>query len=291
MRRLYLLPIVMLLAACGSTDKEGEGPTTSTARVASADGVEIAYEIHGDGPGALLFIHDWSCDRDYWVGQVEAFAGEFQVVTIDLAGHGESGLDRSEWTIQAFGRDVEAVVDGLGLDSVILIGHAMGGMVALEAARRMPDKVVGIVGVDALHDFEFRWDRAAWQETIAAFEQDFRGSCSAFARTRFRSGSDPELVAGITEDLCSAPPQVATALLAGLPDFDLPSAATAAGVPIRCINSAVSLPTRIEVNRRYADFDAHVMEGVGHFPMLERPDEFNALLRQVIEELTSVDSI
>ena len=54
----------------------------------SSDGVDIHYEVHGEGEPALVFIHGWSCDRSYWRAQVEYFAKQYQVITIDLAGHG-----------------------------------------------------------------------------------------------------------------------------------------------------------------------------------------------------------
>src|SRR5882762_1994438 len=93
----------------------------------SPDGIRIAYEVHGEGTPALVFVHGWSCDRNYWKGQLEPFAEQFKVVAIDLAGHGESELGRKAWTIGAFGADVAAVVKALGLQHVILIGHSMGG--------------------------------------------------------------------------------------------------------------------------------------------------------------------
>src|SRR5207249_632714 len=115
------------------------------------DGIRIVYEVQGEGrPGtpALVFIHGWSCDRSYWKGQLEPFSQRFKVVAIDLAGHGESGLGRDAWTIAAFGGDVAAVVQKLGLERVILIGHSMGGHVTAEAARRLPGRVAGLVWVD-----------------------------------------------------------------------------------------------------------------------------------------------
>jgi pimeloyl-ACP methyl ester carboxylesterase len=64
-------------------------------------------------------------------------------------------------------------------------------------------------------------------------------------------------------------------------------ALAAVRVPIRCINAA-SMPTRVETNRRYApDFDAVIMQQVGHFPMLERPEEFNRLLAQAVAEIAA----
>jgi DNA-binding transcriptional LysR family regulator len=63
-------------------------PAPPTLKVASADGVPIAYEVHGQGSPALVLVHGWSCDRSYWQGQVEPLSRHYQVITLDLAGHG-----------------------------------------------------------------------------------------------------------------------------------------------------------------------------------------------------------
>ena len=117
-------------------------------QVQSADGVPIHYDVQGNGPPALLFVHGWCCDHHVWDGQVDHFAPHYTVVRPDLAGHGASGRDRAHWTMEAFGGDVAAVVEQLGLDQVVLIGHSMGGAVIVEAARRLPDAVIGLVGAD-----------------------------------------------------------------------------------------------------------------------------------------------
>src|SRR5437867_8235652 len=84
---------------------------------------------------ALVFVHGWSCDSGYWKHQLDHFARNHQVVTLDLAGHGESGLDRENWTLQGFVEDLVAVVETLHLKKAVLIGHSMGGDVIIEAAK------------------------------------------------------------------------------------------------------------------------------------------------------------
>ena len=79
-------------------------------RASSANGVQIAYDILGTGEPALVLIHGWCCDRTYWSAQLPALSHRFRLVTLDLAGHGQSGAGRSAWTIDAFGEDVVAVV-------------------------------------------------------------------------------------------------------------------------------------------------------------------------------------
>ena len=104
-------------------------------------GWSIVGEVRGQGDTALVFLHGWCGDREYWKNQVGVFAADYRVVAIDQAGHGESGKDRKAWTADGLAGDVEAVVKALGLKRVILVGHSMAGSVALLAAKRMPGTV------------------------------------------------------------------------------------------------------------------------------------------------------
>ena len=114
----------------------------------SADGIPVHFEVEGAGEPALVFVHGWSCDRTYWSAQIDHFAATHEVVAVDLAGHGESGGGRREWTMPAFGGDVVAVIEKLGLREVVLIGHSMGGDVIVEVALALPERIAGLVWVD-----------------------------------------------------------------------------------------------------------------------------------------------
>ena len=122
----------------------------------SKDGVEIAFTVDSlntssDSP-ALVFIHGWSCDKTFWKNQILAFESKYRVVAIDLGGHGESGINRKNWTLDSFAEDVAAVVNKLGLKNIILIGHSMGGPVSIEAANKLKGKVIGLIGADTFQN-------------------------------------------------------------------------------------------------------------------------------------------
>lgn len=273
---LVLLSLSLISTGCASVRKH---------QVFSDDNVEISYDARGKGKPALVFVHGWCCDERYWSYQVPYFASQYRVVTIDLAGHGLSGIDRRNWTIEAFGGDVVAVVEKLDLERVILIGHSMGGSVIIEAARRMPDRVVGLVGVDTLHNVETRYSRGQVEEFISGFKEDFRKNTQAFVRDMFSAGTDPNIVEKIVEDMSSAPPWVAISSLRGYFHYDIMKALKEVKVAIYCINSDL-LETNVEVNRRHTvSFDVKLMPGMGHFIMIENPDTFNRLLDEVISEL------
>lgn len=117
----------------------------------SADGTLVGYDAKGWGNPALVFIHCWTCNRSVWNQQFDYFSKRYRVVRLDLAGHGESTGARKTYSIAAFADDVIAVVDSLNLQSMILVGHSLGGPIALEVEKRLGDRVLGIVGVDAFY--------------------------------------------------------------------------------------------------------------------------------------------
>lgn len=272
----------LMFAGCASIQKH---------QVRSADSVSISYDVHGSGKPALVFVHGWCCDKRYWSFQVPYFVRKYQVVTIDLAGHGASSLGRTDWTIEAFGQDVVAVVEKLDLDQVILIGHSMAGYVIIEAARQMPDRVIALVGVDTLHDVETEFTQEQIDTFISAFKEDFVKNTVAFVRGMFTSNSDPDMVKNIALDVASAPPQVGIGALEGYFNYDVIDALEDVNVPIYCINTDL-LPTNVEANRLHVNsFEVKLMPGLSHFIMIEDPNTFNKLLDETITELMHKENI
>lgn len=252
----------------------------------SADGVPVRYEVTGTGTPTLVFVHGWSCDRSYWRAQTDGFAPHNQVVAIDLAGHGESGADRRAWTMPAFGADVAAVVEQLGLQSAVLIGHSMGGDVIVEAALQLSNRVAGLVWVDVYTTLDAPPDAEQLQEFIAPFRDDFAAATRDFVRRHFAPESDPVLVEWVAADMSAAPPEIAldamehalsnmTAAAAGLSRIDAPKVAI----------NADHRPTDTESLQRHG-METALVSGVRHFLMMEDAATFNRVLRETIERFT-----
>lgn len=287
MRSVLIFAAVLTLVSCGMIAPPPSSPGIDGPVVFAADGVPIAYEVEGDGEPTLVFLHGWSCDRSYWREQIPVFAAKHRVIAVDLAGHGESGENRVDWTFEGLADDVIAVLEQEGEDDVILIGHSMGGPIALLVAQRAPERVKGIVAVEALHNAEApRMTDEQAAAFLGAYERDYAGTCGQFARAMFPEGTDPRLVEEVAQDMAAAPPEVAIGLARRFPDFVLKDAMLGVTVPVRSINSAGSLPTNVDANQIYLlDYDAVQMVNVGHFLMLERPVEFNAMLRTVLADV------
>jgi len=261
-----------------AADKDGN-------QVRSFDGVKISYDAQGTGQPVLVFVHGWTCSKEYWKEQVAHFAKKHKVVTIDLAGHGQSGLSRKDYTIEAFGKDVAAVAEKLNLNRIILVGHSIGGLVVVEAARQMPGRVVCLVGADEFHDIEKGFTEEDVKGLIAMIEPDFVKGTQSFVREMFPPDADPELVNWVASEMSSADPEIGINAFRNLGNYDLKSAVGKMEMPIYSINADL-WPTNFEVNKKYVkSFKLKMMKGIGHFVMLEDPEKFNKLLEEIIKEL------
>lgn len=259
---------------------------TKSEVVSAADGVPIHYSVTGKGEPALVFIHCWTCNRTFWENQVTEFSKTYRVVTIDLPGHGESGQGRKTWSVESFGDDVATVVKKLGLKRVVLVGSSMGGPIALEATRRMPDRVIAIVPVDTLQNVEEKLPPDQLDAVFKQMEADYKNATTSLLNQFFFSPSTPPAVRErVINATVSIKPDVAIPMLKAIFSYDAAPAMREIKVPIRAIN-ADRVPTNVEANRKYApQFDAVIIKGTGHYPMLEDPARFNQMLADILRNL------
>jgi len=261
-------------------------PFPQSDRVNASDGVPIHYTVQGKGEPALVFIHCWSCDGNLWENQVPEFAKKHRVVTIDLPGHGQSGQGRKTWSIESYGDDVKTVVTKLDLKRVVLVGSSMGAPIALEATRRMPERVRAIVPVDSLLDVDQKVPPEQLEVVWKQLEADYKGALTALTNQFFFSPHTPAAVKErVLREATSRPPEMAIAILKAIFAYDAIPALRETKVPIHAINGDRS-PTNLEANRKYApQFDAVIIKDTGHYPMLENPARFNQLLTEILSKL------
>jgi pimeloyl-ACP methyl ester carboxylesterase len=255
--------------------------------VFSRDGEAVEYSIYGTGEPVLVFVHGWSGDRSVWRKQIPYFEKKYTVVTMDLAGHGTSGKQRKEYTPQAFGEDISAVVRALNKRKVILIGHSMSGTAIIEAYQNSKRSVIGLIAIDTLEDMEY----VATPEEITAMVQpmkdDFVKGSEKFVREMFVKDTDPKLIAEVVAKVSHADPVIAVNTLENYFKSSVIPLAPGIDVPLWCLNADL-WPTKPEVNSKYVkSYNLRIMAGAGHFLMLERPDEFNTQLDDIVKQIAA----
>ncbi|SFK02632.1 Pimeloyl-ACP methyl ester carboxylesterase [Desulfomicrobium apsheronum] len=252
----------------------------------SADGTPISFDSYGSGEPTLVFVHGWSCDARYWREQIPHFSKKNRVIVLDLAGHGHSGMGRTQYTMRSFGEDVKAVTEATGSRSVILIGHSMGGSVIVEAARLMADRVIGLVGIDTLENIEYSMTQEEFEGMVAPLEKDFQTGCRQFVEAMISSRTEAELREWILSDMSAAPPDVALSAMREMMSQYITGEAARIfkdiRIPVMTVNGDM-WPIEYEANRRHMfSFDAIVLKDADHFLMLNRVEEFNSALEKSI---------
>ena len=270
-------------------------PAPGAARIAIApDGVHVQYRVYGSGEPALVFIHCWSCDSNYWREQVPVFEKKYTLVTVDLAGHGGTDGNRTDWSIAHFGQDVATALAAVPNKQIILVGHSMGGPVAIEAARLLKGRVIGIIGVDTFKSIGAPLpSKAQVDAAIKPFEADFIGHTRTLVADHlFVKGAHPQLAQKIAYDMSLSPPRVAVPVMRALLEYDFTEPLKEISVPIVAINSDLGEPVNeTRIRKVLPKFRTVTLPGTGHFLMMEDPQRFNpALETEVTTMLGSAGS-
>lgn len=300
-KSIVALAAALLVAACSRQDStppaaapapaanDSGNPAEGAARISIApDGVHVQYRLYGAGEPALVLIHGWSCDSNYWREQIPEFRKKYTLVTVDLAGHGGTGGSRGEWTIANFGQDVATAVAAVPNEKLILVGHAMGGNVAIEAARILEKRVIGIIGVDTFKSIGAAPPSKAQVDAIMRpFETDFIGHTREIVGKHFFApNADQKLVQKIAYDMSLTEPRVGIPSMRAVLEYDFTPALREISVPIVAINSDLGEPVNeVRIRKVLPGFRQVTLAGDGHFLMMEDPGRFNPALESQIQAI------
>lgn len=266
-------------------------PTTQAKIALSKDKERIAYNVHGTGTNNLVLIHGWSCDSRYWKNQIATLAKKHKVITIDLAGHGHSSQNRTNYTIGAFAEDIKAVIEKEQIDDLILIGHSMGGAVVAKTAEILPNKIKGLIVVDTMQNIEKTLSAEEVTSMTLPFEQDFVNSAKIFVKQMFIKSTNEDIVKWVQEDMSSAPKHAALSSFKNYMNLyatgKTPNLFKTIDIPVISINAHL-WPTDPEANKKHIkDYTLIYIENSGHFPMFENPKEFNKLLLEAVKKINN----
>ena len=267
MRRLPAVIILVIAAA------------VSSVAAATVDGANIHWTSRGSGPQTVIFVHGWTCDDSSWQGQVGPISRNRRVITLDLPGHGRSGMPASGFTMELFARAVEAVRAEAKVDRAVFVGHSMGTPVIRKYALMYPDRVAGLVLVDGLVQIADgnAGGAAPRSPTGAARENMIRGM--------FSDITTPALQQHILKMMLGAPEQTAAGAMQATWDRTQWS-----NEPVKAPTLAVYAGTRplsnaASITQLYPAAEYHQLPQTGHFLMMEKPDEFNALLTTFLDRI------
>ncbi|MBF6596954.1 MAG: alpha/beta hydrolase [Fermentimonas sp.] len=254
--------------------------------ISSTDNINIHYTETGKGNTAIVFVHGWLGNTNWWNSQEAFLKDRYKIVKIDLGGHGKSDKTRLNWTSKQYSDDLITVINQINASEVILVGHSMSGAFVTEAAVDLP-KVKAIILVDTLKDLDDTFDPEQAEEFMFShYRKDFKSAVENILPLYLFVDETPITIKNqLQKEFLQQDAELAIKALKPLYEMDIRKIAKLMDIPVRAINSD-SQPTEIENNRKYfKNYDYRIITGTGHYPMLEKPEEFNKILKKVIEEL------
>lgn len=261
--------------------------------VASINGITVHFDDVGAGADVLVLVHGHPFDRSMWAPQLAALAGSgWRVIAADLRGYGQSTIVPGTTLLDAFARDIAALLDHLAISSAVFGGLSMGGQIVMELCRLYPDRVRGILLAATFSQAESDDGR---RNRNAMADRLLREGMSGYAHDVLPKMVAPRNIEAlpavadhVRSMMLAAHPAGAAAALRGRaerPAYD----ATLAGLRVPAVivvGDEDAFTTRADAERMHAllmGSELVWIEGSGHMPNLERAAEFNAGLCRLLE--------
>ena len=247
----------------------------------------LSVDDGGSGGLPVVFAHSLAGNSTHWAAQLDHLRRDRRAVALDIRGHGRSEPPKDgNYTIAAMSGDVAAVVDTLGLDQFVLVGHSMSGGVALAYAGAHPDRVVGLVLLDPIGDGK-QIPAAEAKAYLSGFETSYDSTSREYWTTV--AGPDRAIQKRLLADLEATPREAVVQVLRDLIQFDPdPALARYNGPKLSIVTPHNDMPSSL--HRLGRGFPHRMVEGTGHWIQLDKPEEINRLLDEFLETIKSVNS-
>jgi pimeloyl-ACP methyl ester carboxylesterase len=287
--RVIAMAAPLLCGAHALSARAGEaasGQTIAQSHFAQFGTNRIHYVVEGKGRPALVLVHCWAGNAGFWHDQVPALADKARLLLIDLPGHGESDKPHTAYTMDFFAQAVLAVMRDAHVSKATLIGHSMGVPIICRVYKQAPEQVAALVAVDGiLRRPKMTAEQA--EQFMARFRgANYREQTTNLVASMFPSPGTEPVRDRVLSEMLQTPQFVMASAMEGMfspdqPDWDLHHV----DVPVLVINAPNPM-----WNQAYQDYihalspqtDYRVIEGTGHWLMLEKPAEFNAALVETL---------
>jgi 3-oxoadipate enol-lactonase len=238
-----------------------------------ANQIHINFETHGQGQPAI-FLHGYPFDHTIWDAMLPFLSGRIRSILPDLRGFGQTDAPNGMYTMRQHADDVAGLMDALGIEKAVLVGHSLGGYIALAFAQAYPQRLsgIGMVATQAVADTpEQRYGRYATAEKVLK-----EGSIVAAEMMPPIVTADPELQVRLRELILQAQPQGIAGTLKGMaerPNFtgDLPQIQAPVEIVAGENDRGIPLERSREMEKLFPNAHLVVIPNAGHMVMMEAP--------------------
>jgi len=241
----------------------------------------------------LVLVNGWTGDHRIFMPQIAHFGQTRRVVAINLRGHDDSDAPKQDYTMAGFADDIAWQCTQLGLQRPVVIGHSLGGAIALEMCGRYPDLASGLIMIDSIviGRKELRESLEVSQLLQGIGGPDYLAVSRANAWEIGCDYDDPARRQAIFEEYilppCESTPQhVAFSAIKNALDYDPEPAATACRIPMAYISADVPLVNMARDLDRLKELCPQLVIAktmlAGHFNTIEVADQVNAMIERFL---------
>jgi pimeloyl-ACP methyl ester carboxylesterase len=244
--------------------------------------VRLYYERAGSGEPELLFVPGWCCDHTAFQPQFDHFARTNAVTSLDLRGVGQSDQPDGGYSIPELANDVAAICAELGIEKPVIVGHSLGGMIAVDLGGRYPSLASALVLVDP-------GQIDPLPETVAffrGFAEQLEGPDGEAVRLEYvqdMGARDEQLARWIADLMCDVKQPIAAAVIRGVSEWNGRDLLARCAAPVLLL--CASLGDEAEAARLREikpDLEIGITVGAGHFHQLEVPEQVNAMIERFL---------
>jgi pimeloyl-ACP methyl ester carboxylesterase len=251
------------------------------------DNQVVHYEVFGRGR-PVVFLHGWLGSWRYWFPTMEVVSDHFRTYSFDFWGFGDSRRRDTQISIKDYSDQVVRFLDELGIEKAILVGHSMGGMVALKAAITHPERItqVATVGAPIVGD-SLSWllkltDRPLFADAFARFSW-LRRSLFKF----FLGEMSDHAVKEVLDDSVKSTSYTLRRAVHSMMRTDLRPELHKLKVPALIVHGGrddIVQPNQADLFDTVESAQVVLMPGSRHFPFLDEAELFNAVLLRFLKQ-------
>ncbi|HSE53907.1 MAG TPA: alpha/beta fold hydrolase [Gemmatimonadales bacterium] len=274
-----LLGLLSIPGACADTP---DSDVPNPAPVTRVQGPAGALYIDDGGSGGLpvVLVHSYAGSTTHWAAQLAHLRTGRRAIALDLRGHGQSAAPADgDYAVAALARDIAAVVDSLGIDRFVLVGHSLGGSAAGEYAGANPGRIAGLVLVGAPGQSSPEEARPI----MASLESNYDTVMAGYWNTLL-TDARPEVRTRLTSEMQSVPKDASLKLISAIFAYDpLPAIRRYPGPKLLVVTPHGNTPK--DLQNLMPEVPHRVMTGTSHWPHMDKPEEFNRLLDEFLAGL------
>jgi len=248
------------------------------------DGVKIAYRVNDDGlidtRESLVFIHGSGCDHTLWDDQFTALSGDFNIVGVDLPGHGRSE-GTGERDVERYVEWVKKIIEALALQKPVLAGHSLGAAISLTYAVKYGERLSGIVPVGGGVTMPVN------KMILDGIRNDTAATLTFIAKFSVTKKNRDKFVQPLVDSMLNVSPQIIYGDFLSCNKLDITEEIRKIPVPTLLICGEDDKMTPPDLSRYMSEnipgAKLAVIGDAGHFVMQENADAFNGVLKDFIQ--------